>query len=91
MAEALTYEEYERLIEAMKAWENSDAAGEMLADLVVGVWGKDDEKIKQDRANQKADAERRKKIKAEQSTILQAKLIRLRDEQFAETALKAAR
>ncbi len=79
------------LIEALEAWVEKDAAGELMGELIVGLVGADKKgELKDTRAKQKEDAAQSKKLRKEQSILLQGKLIRMRDALVADGALEPA-
>jgi hypothetical protein len=83
VADELTSEDLTLLIEALEAWEARDLAGEMIGSLMVRILGgrTKEERASLDKmmADEKASKEGQKQRDKERSTMLQAKLIRLKD------------
>jgi hypothetical protein len=92
----LTGDEIGTLMEALKAWEEKDLAGDMMLDVLDltlrdkhGEVPADYQRSKDER---KVERERAKQQRKEQSVLLQAKLIQMRDrarvDAFADSALR---
>lgn len=77
------------LVEALEAWVDKDAAGELMSELLIGLVGDkgDAEAIASKRTKQKEEAKQAKQLRKEKSILLQGKLIRMRDALVAEGAL----
>jgi hypothetical protein len=79
----LTDDDLATLLDALEAWETKGAAGEMFGDLLEAVIADKDartgENIRSARAREKDKAAREKRLRKEQSVILRAKLLTLRD------------
>ncbi len=88
MAETLNLEDIEVLIEALGKWETADSMSEMTGDLLGIILSPNEEKAKEYADQSKAKSEERKlkgRVKAEQSILLKAKLIHMKDGLIAES------
>lgn len=72
------------LIEALEAWENKDGAGEILGDMMDAMFAKQDpvaiEAMKREREQARVKRERERSARKEQSVLLRAKLLTIRNE-----------
>ncbi len=67
------------LVEALEAWVNKDAVGEILSELVVGVFAKDDAHAKERLEAKKTEGAGAKALRKDRAILIQAKLIQMRD------------
>lgn len=83
------------LLDALKAWENKDLAGSLMGTLLGGMLGPkegpDFERFKAREAEREAKQQREQQMRQEQSIMLQAKLISLRNRLTAESLISSTR
>ncbi len=88
MVTELTNDDITVLLEALVAWEDKDAAGDLIGVVLTGlVTPKDPESqaaMKAEQAKQQAERAESKRNRKEQSVLLQAKLIQMRPRAIAE-------
>lgn len=82
------------LLDALKAWEHKDQAGDMLITLLGAAYkpkdGMEAEKWDRSEAERLQKTEREKAVRQEQSIVLQAKLIQLRNRLTADNFVASA-
>lgn len=88
MEAILDAEELTVLLEAMEAWVNKDAAGEILGDVVTSLVSKNQEEAKAIRQECRQKADTARALRKERAILIQAKLIRMKDEKVAASITK---
>lgn len=83
------------LLEALKAWESKDAGGELMTTLIEGLLVDkanplDAARLTRDRDERRQKVERAANKRKEQSIMLQAKLLRIRDATDVDTFIAGA-
>lgn len=83
-----TDDDLDTLMAALVAWESKDAAGEMFGDIFGLVVSRGDPKLQAhleaERLTEKQQCARAKAVRQEQSVVLRAKLLTLRDRRRVE-------
>jgi hypothetical protein len=87
----LTEKDYEVLIEAVDEWTKADMHigffGDLLGAMLCGDRPELKAKMEADRAKEKAEREGKRNAKNNYAIVLKAKLLRMRDAQFVNSAL----
>jgi hypothetical protein len=81
----LTHEDIGILIEALDAWVQRKQSGELVGELLEGLLAPKEagQELKAKREERRREAAREKQLDADTATLLKAKLIKLRQEEFA--------
>ena len=79
--ENLTAQEIDTLIDALGAWENKDLSGMIMGSMLKGIISKEGNKESAEREMEKdmEEFDRKRKARTEQSILLKAKLISMKN------------